>query len=63
MQLIHLRENGFDEKNYKKKQRSYYPESGEFSCQNCLLLLVSGVCEFCSSKLMLDIVASVKKYY
>ena len=51
IQLIHLRENGFDQKKYNKRKSSYLPEEIEGYCK-CSLKLVDSLCEMCDSACM-----------
>ncbi len=50
IQLVYLRENGFDQVTYKSKDNRYLPEINEFKCSNCALTKVDGSCPICSSK-------------
>ena len=63
LQLIYLRENGFDVKKYMKRPRSYYPGSGDKHCRLCKLLLVNDQCDFCSSIEMKKIKDAIKKVF
>jgi len=49
IQLIHLRENGLDEVNYRKRGRKYIPDLKENCCLKCGIKLISGSCTICDS--------------
>ena len=49
IQLIYLRENGFDKVRYNKKSVSYVPIISENCCKKCNLSLVSDNCRICDS--------------
>ena len=61
IQLIHLRQNGFDTLNYLKKHRSYLPEivDGE-NCKNCGFDLSSEKCILCDSDFMKKVLKEVE---
>ena len=48
VQLIFLRENGFDEKNYRRKMKKYLPDVGEGRCSYCGSVLSNTLCPICS---------------
>ena len=53
IQLIHLRESGFDTVNYLKKHKSYMPEIFDgINCNRCGLDLRDDKCIICDSDLM-----------
>lgn len=52
LQLIFLRENGYDEKNYRKRSISYIPDISVSDCQICGLKLSDNECIICSSNFM-----------
>ena len=47
IQLIFLRENGFDVRKYRKRNRSYIPVIQEGHCDSCSLKLVDVTCSIC----------------
>jgi len=51
IQLIFLRENGFDKKTYTKRIRPYIPPASENTCTECSLSLAESSisCVLCSS--------------
>ena len=55
LQLIYLREKGYDELNYKRKSRIYLPAIKDNSCSNCGLHLTLNVCVLCSHSIYIDI--------
>ena len=58
IQLIYLKENGFDCTYYHKKNTKYIQDQIDGYC-NCSLLLVDGKCNVCDSNLMKDILGVV----
>ena len=52
IQLIHLRENGFDVVNYLKRSKRYVPDVVENHCKSCGLKLQDEKCFICDSDLM-----------
>ena len=48
IQLIYLRENGYDEKNYNRKGKTYVPIPSPGSCSRCGLLLDTDFCILCT---------------
>ena len=61
IQLVYLRENGYDNINYKKKSTNYIPMSRESSCSYCHLEFKSGnsQCVLCNSDFMAEIMKCV----
>ena len=49
IQLVYLRENGYDVCRYRKRQVHYLPDTKENLCV-CGLTLLEGICELCDSK-------------
>ena len=51
IQLIHLRENGFDNINYRKKVIPYVPKYNDNTCSNCFVSIVPDqlMCLLCLS--------------
>ena len=60
IQLIFLRENGYDNVSYKKKSSKYVPEYKENTCKSCCLELSSGLCSLCDNNMMKRIVACIE---
>ena len=52
VQLIYLRENGFDNVRYMKRGVKYIPESNSESCNKCCSKLKNDKCLICDSKYM-----------
>ena len=52
LQLVYLREHGYDQNIYHKKKLSYLPVESDERCPDCSLLLEQGSCVICSSPLM-----------
>ena len=50
IQLVYLRENGFDQKSYKSKDNRYLPETNDEACVNCGLDKTDEKCQICGSK-------------
>ena len=59
IQLIFLRENGFDSVRYRKRSQRYIPAIAEGSCKDCGLQLIDDVCQLCSSEEMKIILQNV----
>ena len=49
IQLVHLRECGFDVTNYKRRGRKYIPEFQDNSCSKCAEELINNNCSICDS--------------
>ena len=62
IQLIHLRENGFDEKNYSKRAKSYIPTSENYSCAICYHVR-SDIenCYFCENPIIKNILLRIEQ--
>lgn len=60
IQLIHLRENGYDKINYISKRAPYVPEKRDDHCEQCILKLELEKCPVCDSKYMKKICAPLK---
>lgn len=60
IQLIYLRENGFEKKRYNKRLQKYVPDVQNSCCCKCGLRLISDVCRICDSDLMKKIEREVK---
>ena len=61
LQLVYLREHGFDRKKYLKKKVSYIPGRDENCCSKCCLELFNGKCSLCDSEIMTEIELSLSK--
>lgn len=61
MQLIHLRENGYDNTKYNKKIYSYLPDECEDSCLKCGLRFreKSSDCRLCDSVTMKEVTKKI----
>ena len=59
IQLIYLRENGFDCVKYRKRNTSYLPEVTDGYCE-CSLKLAQSSCEICDSREMKKLLLSLK---
>jgi len=56
IQLVYLRENGYDTKIYRKNDTKYVPDSTKRDCQNCCLSLnESGKRFICDSSEMKEV--------
>ena len=56
IELIYLRENGFDKVKYSKRSRNYIPDPPPNSCESCLSTLnSSNRCVICDHKVMKEI--------
>ena len=63
VQLVHLRENGYDDVEYNKRKSSYLPITNQNTCNNCGLFLENaGVCFFCENVVVLDVIEKLKEY-
>ena len=60
IQVIYLRENGFDTNNYRKRNSKYIPEREEGHCI-CSLKLVNENCPICDSEGMKKVLDALKK--
>ena len=60
IQLVHLRENGYDDVQYKRKPRSYIPKSRINSCAKCFMTQETDNCFFCDSKIVKDIIQQLQ---
>ena len=50
IQLVYLRENGYDTVKYRKRHNTYLPNCSSFdSCSECGLKKTETYCELCSS--------------
>lgn len=50
IQLIHLRENGFDKVNYITRSKPYVPDVSDNKCKNCRMQFSSNkICKLCDS--------------
>ena len=52
IQLIYLRENGFDDLKYNKKGHNYLPPISANNCVDCGKLLYGDECILCGNELM-----------
>ena len=48
MQLVHLRENGYDKRKYRKTKSRYIPDFAPGQCQNCGIKMEQA-CDFCDN--------------
>ena len=55
IQLIHLRENGFDQKNYLKRGTKYIPDVAANSCVDCGFKISNDMCPLCDNIIMKDV--------
>ena len=59
IQLVYLRENGFDVSKYQKRGATYLPKIEEGYC-SCSLKKVSGNCDLCNDLVMQSIVSEIE---
>ena len=52
LQLVYLREMGFDENKYIRKQKNYIPDSLDNCCKNCGIAFVDDNCPLCDNNSM-----------
>ena len=64
IQLIHLRENGFDVVRYRKRGTEYLPRLENDSCVTCAsnIFMQGNKCEICDSVLMAKLYSEIKKF-
>ena len=64
IQLIHLRESGFDTLNYRKRGSKYLPDRIKGSCDNCFSfsLMKQNVCKVCDSTYMAKVLSDLRKF-
>jgi len=55
VQLVYLRENGYDVLNYRKGKKNYIPMQNQGECTDCGLIAVDDKCLICLSNAMLNI--------
>ena len=60
LQLIHLRENGFDNLYYRKRPKKYVPVFSQNECQKCRMKLVNKVCSICDSQYMTKVMKEIE---
>ena len=60
LQLIHLRENGFDNLYYRKRPKKYVPVFSQNECQKCGMKLVNKVCSICDSQYMTKVMKEIE---
>ena len=63
IQLIYLRENGFDLKCYRKRDTSYLPDVSNGNCDCSLKLKNDGKCSICDSQIMIEIEDNIRKKF
>ena len=64
IQLVHLRENGYDDVKYNKTKSSYLPIANQKSCKNCCICLEDAdFCYFCESVVVLYTIKKVLAYF
>ena len=61
LQLIYLRENGFDLKKYQQSKTTYFPKHKTGLCE-CSLPLIDLHCEVCDSDYMVTLRKKVHSY-
>lgn len=62
IQLVHLRESGFDERKYTKKAKSYIPKSENNSCVICYHILSDNENRFfCDNPIVKRILLQIEK--
>ena len=61
IQLIYLRENGYDKKQYLKKNTNYVPTHENGSCKKCIMKLVNNKCKMCNSNFMVQVENTILK--
>lgn len=61
IQLVYLRENGFDQTQYRKRSTTYMPGISDNKCK-CSLVLRNGKCSICDSKYMLSIEDKISNF-
>ena len=59
LQLIHLRENGFDNSYYRKRPKKHVPVFSQNECQKCGMKLVNKVCSICDSQYMTKVMKEI----
>ena len=62
IQLIYLRENGFDNTRYRKRGVKYVPDSKAGFCSICSLALSNEKCSVCDSAYMIKILKQLNQY-
>lgn len=62
IQLVYLREHGYDTLRYRKRKVNYLPKYSEQECQNCGIELDERKCLVCDSKIMFDLKKRMSKY-
>jgi len=62
IQLVYLRENGFDTKNYRKRGTNYIPAVSHCQCK-CSLPLFDNSCKLCDCLEMKELVNALAKYF
>lgn len=62
IQLIYLRENGYDDTNYVKRRKSYLPDDVENVCTTCGYLSDNNECFFCDGVFVNKILKQIKKH-
>ena len=60
IQLIHLRENGFDKLNHIKRTKPYVPVLNN-GCTNCAMIISDGKCFLCDTKFQKKVEESILK--
>ena len=54
IQLIYLRENGYDTRRYRKRSTKYIPDFSNHQCKQCGLDLFNGKCPLCGSEYFIE---------
>lgn len=61
IQLVHLRENGFDKKRYCTRANSYVPTPGADSCSFCGMSTTDD-CKICDSHYMKTVISAIDSF-
>ena len=62
IQLVHLRESGYDETIYQKRKKSYIPQPNQQSCSKCFFeIQEDGNCFFCDGDIVKIILCQITK--
>lgn len=62
IQLIYLRENGYDDTNYIKRRKSYLPDNLENACSTCGYSIKNDKCLFRDGILVNRILRQITKH-
>ena len=62
IQLVHLRESGYDEAIYQKRKKSYIAQPNQQSCSKCFFeIQEDGNCFFCDGDIVKIILCQITK--